>query len=311
MSEEKSLLSVIILNLNTKEITQQAIESIEKSYPKEVKDGTYEVILVDNASTDGSQEVFKKFQKTTTIKKFHLVLNPENTGFSAGNNKGLEYSDGDYILFLNSDTIVNDKVFPYMINFLKEHPDAGAATCKVVLRSGKIDDASHRGFPTPWNSFCHFSGLSRIFPKTKLFGSYSMTYVKDMEKDHEIDALAGAFMIMPRTTGEKVGWWDTEFFVYGEDLDFCYRIKQAGMKVYYVPEVEILHLKGTTLGIRKESKDISTADKERKIKSQIARFNAMKIFYKKHYTDRYPKFLTRLVFLQIEIMRWINIRKYK
>jgi GT2 family glycosyltransferase len=310
-TKSQSLLSIVTVNLNTKDITIQAIESIEKSYPKEVADGTYEMVVVDNASTDGSQDALKAYAKRSKFKKFHLVFNPVGLGFGRGNNAGLEKVDGEYIVFLNNDTIVNEKVFPYMLKFLKEHPDCGAATCKVNLRNGGIDDASHRGFPTPWNGFCHFSGLEKIFPKSKFFAGYSMTYVEDIEKTHEIDALAGAFMIMPRTTGEKVGWWDPAFFLYGEDIDFCYRIKKAGMKIYYVPQVSIIHLKGMTMGIRKESKDFTTADKARKIESQNARFDAMKIFYKKHYMKKYPKWLTRLIFWQVENMRRKNLAKYK
>ncbi|HUD44320.1 MAG TPA: glycosyltransferase family 2 protein [Patescibacteria group bacterium] len=310
MKNSKTLLSIVMLNLNTKQITLQAIESIEKSYPKEIADGTYEIALVDNNSTDGSQDAIKEYSKKTKFKKFHVILNSENVGFSRGNNLGLDHIDGEYILFLNSDTIVNEKVFPYMINFLKTHPTCGAATCKLLLRNGEIDDATHRGFPTPWNSICHFSGLEKLFPKIKLFADYSMTYVEDMETPHEIDALAGAFMIMPKTTGEKVGWWDKDFFLYGEDIDFCYRIKQAGMKIFYVPEVSIIHLKGTSMGIRKESQDITTAQKERKIASQNARFDSMKIFYQKHYMDKYPKWLTNIIFWQIENMRKKNLAKY-
>ena len=121
-----SLLSIVTVNLNTKDITIQAIESIEKSYPKEVADGTYEMVVVDNASTDGSQDALKAYAKHSKFKKFHLVFNPVGLGFGRGNNAGLEKVDGEYIVFLNNDTIVNEKVFPYMIKFLKEHPDCGA-----------------------------------------------------------------------------------------------------------------------------------------------------------------------------------------
>lgn len=307
----KTLLSIIMINRNAPQVTLDALESIEKSYPNEVKEGLYEVSLVDNGSRDNSQEILKNYAKKTKIKKFHLTLNPVGLGFSRGNNAGMPMTDGEYVLFLNNDTLVNDKVLPYMIDFLKKHPDAGAATCKLIMRNGNIDDASHRGFPTPWNSFCHFSGLSKVFPKTKLFGSYNMTYVNDMEKTHEIDALAGAFMIMRRSVGEKVGWWDGDFYLYGEDLDFCYRIKKAGYKIYYVPEVSTIHLKGTTMGIRKESQDITTAQLQDKIDSQNARFDSMKIFYNKHYKNKYPKLLTTLMMWQIENMRRKNLKKYK
>lgn len=310
MKNKKSLLSIVMVNRNAPQVTIDALQSIEKSYPEEVANGTYEVSLVDNGSRDGSQEILKSYAKKTTIKKFHLTLNPVGLGFSRGNNAGLPQTDGEYVLFLNNDTIVNENVFPYMINFMKNHSNAGAATCKLIMRNGKIDDATHRGFPTPWNSFCHFSGLAKIFPGTKLFGSYNMTYVKDMEKTHEIDALAGAFMIMPRWVGEKVGWWDGDFFLYGEDLDFCYRIKKAGLKIYYVPEVSTIHLKGATMGIRKESQDITKAQLQDKIESQNARFDSMKIFYNKHYKNKYPKIITSIVMIQIEAMRNKNLKKY-
>ncbi len=141
MSTKRYLHSIVMINRNTPQVTLDALHSIEKSYPKEVKSGEYEVSLVDNGSRDNSPEILKEYATKTTIKKFHLTLNPVGLGFSRGNNIGLKKTDGEYVLFLNNDTIVNDKVLPYMISFLKEHPEAGAATCKVLLRSGNIDDA--------------------------------------------------------------------------------------------------------------------------------------------------------------------------
>jgi hypothetical protein len=168
------------------------------------------------------------------------------------------------------------------------------------MPNGQIDDASHRGFPTPWNAFVHFSGLAKIFGKTKLFGGYNLGF-KNFSETHEIDALAGAFMVVRREAGEKVSWWDEDYFFYGEDLDFCYMLQQKGWKIYYVPEFSVLHYKGVSGGLKKVSKDITTADSETKKRATKARFDAMRIFYKKHYEDKYPLFITRLVYTGISL----------
>src|SRR5437879_5243714 len=157
-------LSIIILNYNIKDIALEAIASVEKNYQKEVTSGTYEVIVCDNASPDGSLEAFKAYKKKTKIKTFHVIDNGGNIGFGAGNNKGVPYAKGKYVLFLNPDTISYPKTLTYMVNFMKEHPEAGVASCKLMNKDGKMDFNCHRGFPTPWNSLCYFSGLQRIFP---------------------------------------------------------------------------------------------------------------------------------------------------
>ncbi len=298
-------LSIIILNYNTKKVTLEAIASIEENYPKQVVSGEYEVIVTDNASPDESLLAFQEYKKKTKIKSFHVVDNGGNIGFAAGNNRGIPYAKGHYILFLNPDTIVHPRTLTHMLQFMKEHPEAGAATCKLEIPSGGIDDASHRGFPTPWNAFSHFSGLEKIFPKTRLFGGYIQGW-KDMKKTHEVDAIAGAFLLLPREVGEKVGWWDEEYFFYGEDLQFCYNIRKLGLKIYYVPEVSILHYGGVSSGIKKSGQSVSTANVEIKRKVQGWRFDAMRIFYKKNYEEKYPKFVTWAVHGGINLLHKKN-----
>jgi len=236
----------------------------------------------------------------TLAEKLKIIVNKKNEGFSRANNIGVKESSGRYVLFLNSDTVVPEKTVEYMVNFMDSHNDAGAATCFVRMANGQLDDAAHRGFPTPWNALCHFSGLSRIFPQSMFFNGYHLAW-KDLKKMHEIDALAGAFMIVRREAGEQVGWWDEDYFFYGEDLDFCYMLKENGWKIYFVPEVEILHLKGASSGIKKESQQISKASLETKRWVTNQRFNAMKTFYKKHYVNKYPYFLTSLVMRAIDL----------
>lgn len=284
-------LSIIIVSYNTKDFLQKCIESIKST----AGDFTYEIIVVDNASRDGSVEMISK-----SFKNAALIENKENLGFSKANNIGVRKSSGKYVLFLNADTEVHENTLKTMLGFMDSQKQAGAATCKLVMPNGKIDDASHRGFPTPWNSFSHFSGISKILGKTKLFGGYNLGYL-DLSKTHEIDALAGAFMIVKREAGEQVGWWDEDYFFYGEDLDFCYLLKEKGWKIYYVPEVSILHYKGVSGGIKNISKDFTTANEETRIKSQKERFRAMRLFYKKHYEKKYPGFITWLVYLGVSL----------
>ena len=298
---DKSIVSIIILSYNTKDITLDAIKSVEKNYPKEVASGTYDVIVADNASTDGSPEAFRDYKKQSKIKSFHIVDNGGNIGFAAGNNKGLPYVRGKYVLFLNPDTIVYPKTLTYLLDFMEKHPEAGASSCKLINKDGEIDFNCHRGFPTPWNSFCYFSGLQRMFPKSRLFAGYTQGW-KDMKTTHEVDAIEGAFMLMPREVGEKVGWWDEDYFFYGEDLQFCYDIRKLGYKIYYVGEVSIMHIGGAASGIKKKSQDVTTANVERKRKLQKARFEAMKIFYKKNYKKTYPAVIQWVMFAGINYL---------
>jgi GT2 family glycosyltransferase len=143
-------------------------------------------------------------------------------------------------------------------------------------------------------------GLAKIFGKTKLFGGYNLEYL-DLAKTHQIDALAGAFMLVRKKAGEEAGWWDEDYFFYGEDLDFCLMLEQNGWKIYYVPEYSALHYKGVSGGIKRVSKDITTADEQTRIKSQKERFRAMRLFYQKHYEQKYPWLITRLVYSGISL----------
>ncbi len=279
-------LSIIIVSFNTRDILRECLDSVYKNLPQKY---SIEIIVVDNASSDASEDMVKK-----DFSKVILIENKENVGFSKANNIGVKESKGKYILFLNSDTVMFKGTLETMITFMNSNLDAGAATCKIVLPNEKLDDASHRGFPTPWNAFCHFSGLSKLFPHKKLFSGYSLGWM-DLEVVHEIDACAGAFLMVRREVGEAINWWDEDFFWYGDDLDFCYRLKEKGWKIYFVPTASILHYKGVSGGIKDISQHVTKADAKTKTLATKARFAAMKIFYKKHYLNKYPKFLTWLV----------------
>jgi len=302
----KPILSIIILNYKSREYALKAIASIEETCLGEVSTGTYEVIIVDNASKDGSLEAFNEYKNKTAIKHFIVVDAKINNGFSSGNNKGIPNANGKYILFLNPDTLVHKNTLQTLILFMDQHSDAGACTCKLMIPAGGIDEASHRGFPTPWNAFCHFSGLEKLFGKTKLFGGYIQGW-KNMDANHKVDAISGAFMFVRREAGKEIGWWDEDYFFYGEDLDFCYKLKEHNWNIYYVPAVSTLHYGGVSSGIKKRSQSITKASIETKNIVQNARFNAMRIFYKKHYLNKYPKLITWVVFKGIDVLHAQNL----
>lgn len=291
-------LSIITVSYNGREFLKKCLLSILQNISEAIK---YEIIVVDNASTDGTVESIEHYVSSSKYKNVKIIANKENVGFSKANNQGIKASgESRYVLFLNPDTVVQKKTIETMLEFMQKHTDAGAATCKLIVPNGGIDDASHRGFPTPWNSFCYFSRLSRLFPNSKFFNGYNLGWM-DMSKIHEIDALAGAFMLVRREAGKMVGWWDEDYFFYGEDIDFCYRLKEKGWRIYYIPTVFTLHYNGVSSGIKKISRLISKATKETKILATKHRFNAMKIFYKKHYEKKYPKLITWFIYGAIYI----------
>ena len=252
-------LSIIIVNYNVKEFLQNLLHSAEKASSRISK----EIIVIDNASDDGSVEIIK--QKFPTVK---LIINKNNIGFGSANNQGLKIAQGKYILFINPDCIVSENTFDKMISFFNEHPDCGLAGCKILNSDGSLQLACRRSFPGPWTSFTKVTGLSNLFPGSRIFARYNLTYL-DENKTHEVDAVSGSFMMIKRDAYEKVGGFDDQFFMYGEDLDLCYRVQKAGFKVYYVPDTQIIHYKG-------ESTKRSNLDETKLF------YDAMHKFVKKH-----------------------------
>jgi hypothetical protein len=198
-----------------------------------------------------------------------------------------------------------------VIGFMEKHPQAGAASCYLRLFNGEIDEACHRGFPTPWRAFCYFSGLAKIFPRSRFFSGYTLGYLRDSPKPHEIDSCSGSFLLVRRKVGEQVGWWDEDYFWYGEDLDFCFRIKKAGWKIYFIPQVKIIHYRGVTSGIKKHSQGLSKASKKTRLRAALASTEAMRIFYRKHYSLKYPSFFRRMIFLAIGVLEKYRVWSVK
>jgi GT2 family glycosyltransferase len=239
-----------------------------------------------------------------------LIALDKNAGFSAANNRGTAVADGNFILYLNSDTVLSPRSLIEPLEYLKNHPETGAVTVYLTYPDGQRDPDNHRGFPTPWNALCHFSGLSRLRPADPRFNGYFQSYA-DFGQTHEVDVIAGSFMMMPHHLVDHLSGWDETYFFYGEDIDFCYRIKEAGFKIVYYPHVEVLHYKGASSGLRKESAAIAQPPKETRVKVARESVRAMKVFYRKYYQDKYPRWLTALVLGGIQIRGWLRILKHE
>lgn len=285
-------LSVIVVNYNTKDMTLSCIEKLQHALNKGKI--SWEIIAVDNNSKDGSPDAFRELQKTGIIT---AILNSENSGFGKGNNQGLAIAQGRYVLYLNTDVYVPEEpFFDALISFMDSSKLRGAMTVRVNLRDGSIDPASHRGFPTVWRSFCYYSGLERLTRTipflNRLFGGYHLTHLP-LNTTHEIDTPTGAFFLAQKTILDTLGGFDEDYFMYGEDIDLAFRIKRLGYSIWFNPQFSVLHLKNQS-GIKKKNNE-----GVRK-KTNTFFFDSMKIFYRKHYENLYPPFVTWLVYAAID-----------
>jgi GT2 family glycosyltransferase len=266
-------LTIVILSFNVKDLLRVAIKSVYDTY----KGKNMQLIVVDNASTDGSEKmVTKEFPDVTLIKS------ATNTGFAAGNNLAKVKTLGEYVLFLNPDTQVKKNTINKCLEIINKNPVIGAVSCKVVLPTGQLDYSCHRGLPTPWNTFCYLFGLTKIFPKNKFFSGYSATYL-DTDKSHFIDCISGTFLLTRKSVLNKVGWWDTDYWWNGDDIELCYKLKKAGYKIWYESSVEMLHYKGSSSGLWKTGK-YKVPDSIKK-RTAISSSKAMSIFVEKHWRE--------------------------
>ena len=285
-------LSIIIVSFNTKEIIKKCLLSIKANFDKYPID--YEVIVVDNDSHDGTGEFLLDLEKKQ--KNLHIFLNKANLGFGKANNIGLKKSKGKYILYLNSDAIITDIDFRDLIRVMEMENNIGALTIKVVLSNGEIDPASHRGFPTLWNSFTYFSGLERLFFYTpllnKIFGGYHLVNL-NLNNIHQVDVITGAFLLSKKEILDKIGGFDEDYFAYGEDIEMAFQIKKLGYKIIYYPLWKVLHLKSVS-GLKKKGNEVVRK------RTSAHFFDSMKIFYNKHYSQNHWWLINKLVFLAID-----------
>lgn len=262
-------LAIVIVNYNTRGLLRDCLASLLASR----LEGSYAVYVIDNCSTDGSAAMVR-----AEFPAVHLIEQPTNSGYAAANNAGLRAaglegtSSPRYALLLNPDTLLKPDDLAQMVAFMDGHPEAGAAGPKLVRQDGSLDRACRRSFPSPENAFYRLSGLARLFPRHPRFGRYNLGYL-DPDQTAEVDSLVGAFMLMRGEALRQVGLLDERFFMYGEDIDLCYRIKERGHKIYYNPAVTVLHYKGA-------------ASRQRSSASIVHFYRAMALFHDKHYRAR-------------------------
>lgn len=276
-------LSIIVLNYNGQFWLKKLLPTLQSNYLKKSKYNV-ELIVVDNDSTDDSVKVMQKEFKWAT-----LVESGRNGGFAFGNNVAIKGNQARYVMLLNSDTeFLTDEQsdLDQLITYMDEHADVAMVSPRLELSDGQLDPASHRGEPTPWASFSYFSGLAKIFPKSKLFAQYHQTY-KDLSKTHEIDACSGAAMVVRNSAIKKVGMLDDAFFMYAEDLDWCKRFRDAGYKIVFYPHIKVIHHKYKS-GIKSSNKKTASITQQYFYKTMLQ-------YYDKHYKDKYPKFLREIV----------------
>lgn len=292
LSTPRPSLTIVILSYNVEKLLLDCLKSLKEA---KTPQDNWEILLPDNGSTDTSLQSVRKYYPQVKI-----IENKKNLGFAAGNNVALRQVKTKYALLLNPDV----KVFPGTIqtveSYMESHPDVAAATCRVELPTGSLDYSCHRRFPNPLNSFIYFfAGF------LKRFSSYAY---RDIPAGiHEIDALCGAFAMVQTEVGKKLNWLDEDFWWNGEDLDFCYRIKETGKKIVYIPDVKIIHYKGSSSGLQKTGR--GQASRETKIRSASAGVAAMRIFYDKHYAALYPAPFNWLVYLGMWLLKSIRLSR--
>jgi GT2 family glycosyltransferase len=256
-------ISVIILNYNVRFFLEQCVLSVEKA----LQNIEGEIIVIDNNSPDDSCAMMK--QRFPNVK---LIENKENTGFPKGNNIGVAVAKGEYLCILNPDTVVAEDTFEKLLAFAKTKTDLGIIGCKLIDGTGHFLPESKRSIPTPFVAITKMAGLYKMFPKVSAFGKYYASHLSENETG-KVDVLVGAFMLMRREFYEQLNGFDEAFFMYGEDIDLCYRSLQLGKSNYYFSETTVIHYKGE-----------STVKDIKYLKSFKS---AMELFYKKHFKVSY------------------------
>jgi N-acetylglucosaminyl-diphospho-decaprenol L-rhamnosyltransferase len=285
-------LVIVVVSYNVSALLRRCLSTVYASEG----DFSFEIAVVDNASSDDSAEMVR-----SEFPGVRLITNQENVGYSAGNNIGLR-AFGDwrrsvpparYALLLNPDTELPPTALGDMISFMDAHPKAGAAGPKLVLPDGGLDLACRRSFPTPEVIFYRVIQLGRLFPRSRRFGRYNLTYL-DPDTLHEVDSVVGAFMLVRAAAICAVGLMDERFFMYGEDLDWAKRIKEAGWKIYYNPAVVVLHVKRA-----------SSSQERARARLEFERANLL--FYRKHYQASTSAWLNALILMALAVRGGVKL----
>jgi GT2 family glycosyltransferase len=280
-------LTIVIVNYNTERLLRDCLQSVYGG-----ANGTpMDIWVVDNNSRDNSVPMVR-----AQFPRVKVIENPTNVGFSRANNAVISQARSDYILLLNPDTLILDDAIERMVKFMNEHPRVGIAGCKVLNRDGTLQLACRRSIPTPEVAFYRLSGLSRLFPANKTVARYNMTY-ESPDHTHEVDAVSGAFLMIRTEAVQEVGLLDERFFMYGEELDWCLRVKRAGWAVMYHPDAQIVHYKG-------ESTKYNSS------KAAVEFYRAMYLFHKKHFARDCSLLVNGLIYAGIFARALLSWRRF-
>lgn len=289
-------LGVVVVNYNVQALLRECLASVFDSRG----DMSFQVCVVDNASVDGSADMVR-----TEFPQVRLI-EAENRGYAAGNNLGLRAFGLDggkpltpprYLLLLNPDTVLPPAALAEMVAFMEQHPRAGAAGPRLVRQDGSLDKACRRSFPTPQVALYRLTGLSSLFPRSRRFGRYNLTYL-DPDVTTQVDAVVGAFMLLRSEALQEVGLLDERFFMYAEDVDLCYRFKQRGWQVWYNAAVTVLHYKGQS-------------SRQRSTQTNIEFYRAMRRFHAKHFETQTFFFVNWLIYVGIGLLGgWAVLRNW-
>lgn len=254
-------LTVVIVNYNVRDLLRDCLRSVLASQGP----STFDVVVVDNCSSDGSPDMVR-----AEFPQVRLIVSPSNDGFAAANNRGIRAArPSRYVMLLNPDTVVPPDALARLVGFMETHPEVGVVGPKLVKGDGLLDLACRRTFPTPRVAFYHAFALDKLFPRSREFAQYNLTYL-DEDALTEVDCVVGAAMLVRGAAIDQAGLLDESFFMYGEDLDWAYRIHQQGWSVFYNPDVVIVHYKGQS-------------SRQRSVRSILAFYDAMVIFHRKHF----------------------------
>lgn len=264
--------SICMVSLNCRQVLEACLASIYKNSGTV----TFEIILVDNASTDGTLTYVEQYYPDII-----RIRNASNVGFAHGTNQAMAAASGRYLLWLNTDTVIQPDSLDKLVHFMDEHPSVGIVGPKVLNADGTIQNQCRRGFPTPWSSISYFLGLSKLFPHSPFFARYLLTYL-DENESNEVDAVSGCCLLVRQKVIEQTGLIDTIYHSYGEDLDFCAEAKKAGWQVFFYPSTTIIHYGG------KGGSDVKP------FYSIFHFYRSMWLFYRKQIAHRYI-FLVNLI----------------
>jgi GT2 family glycosyltransferase len=274
--QNKSGLAVVIISFNVCRLLRECLESIYR----ETTRTRVEIWVIDNHSSDDSVQMLKE-----EFPDVHLIENNENLGFTRANNQAIVQCQSELVLLLNPDTVVRDGALDKMVQYMDEHPEVGVSGCRLLNEDGSLQLACRRSVPSPKVAFYRLSGLSRLFPNSKTMARYNLTYL-DPSTTHEVDAVSGAFLLIRRQVIDQIGLLDEDFWIYGEDIDWCIRAKKVGWKVMYCPHADVLHYKG-----------IGSSTNSRKTSYEF--YRAMYLFHKKHFARECSPVVNAMIYTGI------------